>query len=435
MHITIITIGSRGDVQPYIALGRGLQSDGHVVRLATHAEFEAFVRGYGLDFAILEGNPRAVLESDTGQEWQKSGTNPLRSLQHFRRIALPLVQQLTQDCLHACQDADLVLFSVLGFYPAFSVVEKLGVPACAAYLQPLTPTRAFATYRLPPAPDWLLPGCRTGVGAYNKASYGIMEQLYWRALRDPINEARRTVLGLSPRSYPPRSIRHLHLYGYSSYVLPAPGDWKGHNYITGYWFLEKPPGWQPSAELLHFLASGPPPVYVGFGSMNNRDAKQVTETVLEAVGATKQRAILVTGWGGLSDMALPDGVFKIESVPFDWLFPRVAAVVHHGGAGTTAEGLRAGIPSVVVPFFSDQPFWARRVFELGVAPKPIPRQKLTSSQLAEALNIAVGDTKTRASASTLGRRIRSEDGVKRAVSILRQFHAALPPPHITEINV
>jgi sterol 3beta-glucosyltransferase len=155
--------------------------------------------------------------------------------------------------------------------------------------------------------------------------------------------------------------------------------------------------------------------------MNNRDAKNVTVTVLEAVERIKQRAILVTGWGGLSDISLPDEVFKIESIPFDWLFPQVSAVVHHGGAGTTAEGLRAGVPSVVVPFFSDQPFWARRVYELGVGPKPIPLQKLTSDNLSAAISTAVSDTNMRARAGILGGRIRSEDGVKHAVSLLNRY--------------
>ncbi len=417
MRITIITVGSRGDVQPYIALGRGLQRAGHYVRLATHAEFEAFVRDYGLDFALLEGNPRAVLESDAGQEWQKSGSNPLLSLQQFRRIARPLVRQLTLDCLNACRGADLVLFSVLGFYPAFSVIEKLRVPACAAYLQPSTPTRAYATYRLPPAPEWLF----WGRGSYNKASYSLMEQLYWRVLRGPINEARRTILGLPPRSNPPRGSKYLHLYGYSRHILPPPADWSGHNHVTGYWFLERPSDWQPPVDLLNFLESGPPPVYVGFGSMNNRDAKNVSKTVLEALARAKQRAILVTGWGGLGDITLPDEVFKIDAVPFDWLFPRVSAVVHHGGAGTTAEGLRAGVPSVVVPFFSDQPFWANRIYEMGVGPKPIPRQKLTAEHLSAAISTAVSDANMRARASLLGGHIRLEDGVRRAVSVLNEY--------------
>lgn len=164
--------------------------------------------------------------------------------------------------------------------------------------------------------------------------------------------------------------------------------------------------------------------------MNNRDARRVTEIVLEALAATEQRAILGTGWGGLgglSDANLPEQVFKIESVPFDWLFPRMSAVIHHGGAGTTAEGLRAGVPSVVIPFFSDQPFWARRVYGLGAGTKPIPRQKLTSTQLADAMSIAVSDRDMRARASTLSRSIQSEDGIRRAVTLVRQLHSGRSP--------
>jgi UDP:flavonoid glycosyltransferase YjiC (YdhE family) len=171
-----------------------------------------------------------------------------------------------------------------------------------------------------------------------------------------------------------------------------------------------------------FLQSGPPPVYIGFGSMAGRDPERRAEIALEALKRSGQRGVLLTGWGGLQPRDLPDDVYAVDSVPHDWLFPQMAAVVHHGGAGTTAAGLRAGTPTVIVPFFGDQPFWGRRVAELGVGPAPIPQKQLSVERLAAAIRTAAGDPAMRARAQELGRRIRQEDGVARAVEV---FHAEM----------
>jgi sterol 3beta-glucosyltransferase len=417
MRIALLCVGSRGDVQPYIALGRGLQDAGHAVRLATHAEFGPFVQEHGLEFALLEGNPRAVLESNTGQAWQKSSSNPLQYLQNLRRVAAPLLRQLLVDCRAASHDADVILYSVLAVFPALSVAEKHQIPAVAAYLQPDTLTRAFPNYRFPPPPARLGPGR----ALYNQATYGLMRQLYWLFLRDLINQAREAALRLPalPR-WAPRS-RGLHLYGYSRYVLPKPRDWSAREQVTGYWVLAERQGWTPPPALVEFLAADPPPVYVGFGSMNNRDPQAVTEMVLDALTRTGQRGVLATGWGGLRAQDLPDTVCPIGDVPHEWLFPRVAAVVHHGGSGTTAAGLRAGVPSVITPFFSDQPLWGRRVAALGAGPTPIPHKHLTAERLAAAIQQAVHDPAMRARAATLGAQIRSEDGVGHAVTALERY--------------
>jgi UDP:flavonoid glycosyltransferase YjiC (YdhE family) len=178
---------------------------------------------------------------------------------------------------------------------------------------------------------------------------------------------------------------------------------------------------------LAFLAAGPPPVFIGFGSMNNRDPEGVTNLVLEALAHTGQRGILATGWGGLHTADLPETVFPVGDTPYSWLFPRMAAVVHHGGAGTTAEGLRAGVPSLLIPFFTDQPLWARRVAALGVGPTPIPRKQLSADRLAAAIGQAVGDEPMRARAAKLGAKIRSEDGVAEAVAIVHAQAAQSAP--------
>ena len=190
--------------------------------------------------------------------------------------------------------------------------------------------------------------------------------------------------------------------------------------MTGYWFLDPAADWQPQPELLDFLASGPPPIYIGFGSMASRQPRATADMALEALRRTGQRGVLYAGWGGLHKEDLPDSVFMVGSTPHSWLFPRMAAVVHHGGAGTTAAGLAAGVPAVITPFFADQPFWAQRVYELGAGPKPVPRRKLTAENLAAAIEAALSDATIRARVATLGARIRAENGVAAAVALIEQ---------------
>jgi UDP:flavonoid glycosyltransferase YjiC (YdhE family) len=188
--------------------------------------------------------------------------------------------------------------------------------------------------------------------------------------------------------------------------------------VTGFWFLNEPTDWTPPAGLMDFLNAGAPPIYIGFGSMGNRKPEDVTQIVLQALEQTKQRAIVASGWGGLSRQQMPNSIYMVDSIPHAWLFPRVAAVVHHGGVGTTAAGLRAGVPSILVPFFGDQPFWGQRVAALGVGPQPIPRKQLSADRLAQAIRIAVTDSTMQQRAAELGKKIQAEDGVARAVKVV-----------------
>jgi UDP:flavonoid glycosyltransferase YjiC (YdhE family) len=208
------------------------------------------------------------------------------------------------------------------------------------------------------------------------------------------------------------------LYAFSPLVAPPPRDWPDWIRVTGYWFLEPPEDWQPQPELLDFLDAGPPPVYIGFGSMTNRKPTESAELALEALKKSGQRGILLRGWGGLTKEDLPKDVFVLDAIPHLWLFPRMAAVIHHGGAGTTGVGLRSGVPSVVVPHFADQPFWGERVHTLGVGPRPIPRWRLTASGLAKAIRRAVEDGEMHSRAALLGEQLRAEQGVQRAVEII-----------------
>jgi sterol 3beta-glucosyltransferase len=201
------------------------------------------------------------------------------------------------------------------------------------------------------------------------------------------------------------------LYAFSEHIVPRPPDWPEDVVVTGYWFHDSDQSWRPPPSLAEFIDRGAPPVYIGFGSMFTRRAEEITKFVLKTVGRTGQRAVISTGWGGLRPEKPPDDVHVIAGVPHDWLFPRMAAVVHHGGAGTTAAGLRAGKPSVICPFITDQFFWGRRVHDLGAGPEPVPQKKLSAERIAAAIDCAVNDDAVAEASRGLGDRIALEDGV------------------------
>jgi UDP:flavonoid glycosyltransferase YjiC (YdhE family) len=272
---------------------------------------------------------------------------------------------------------------------------------------------------MPRLPEWV-----PARGLYNLASHHLFLRAFGHFFRHVIPMLREQH-GLPPMSY--REIRRGAreadapvLFGFSPSVIPEPADWPDRAHVTGYWFLDALETWEPPARLRSFLDEGPPPVYAGFGSMVTRNPREATAQVVGALRRTGQRGILLAGSGAFVAEGLPESVLAIDSAPHDWLFPRMAAVVHHGGAGTTAAGLRSGTPSIVVPFFADQPHWARTVHDLGVGPEPIPHRRLTADRLAEAIERALSDKDMCAHAAALGGRIGAEDGVARAVQIIRE---------------
>jgi sterol 3beta-glucosyltransferase len=407
MNVLILTLGSRGDVQPYVALGGGLQKAGHTVKLATTEQFGAFVRDHGLEFAPLNGEFLKLIDTSEGKAAVAGKGGALKLMQAVK----PLMRRMMDEAWSAAGDSDVVLYhpKALGGY---SIAEKLGVPPILALPAPLySPTDAF--------PSPLLPFENLG-GMLNRASHRITIWLASVSMRGTVNQWRKKTLGLpslkDELTWRGRPV--LRLYPYSPAVLAMPPDWDGRSVATGYWFLDRPDDWQPPHELVEFLERDAPPVYVGFGSMPSEDAVVKTRLILEALQLSGQRGVVATGWGGLSANDLPEYVHALETAPHNWLFPRMAAVVHHGGAGTTAAGLRAGVPTVICPFFGDQPFWGRRVASLGVGPQPIAQKGLSAEKLADALLTVIGNKTMKERAAALGATIRSEDGIGRAVALI-----------------
>ncbi len=416
MRIAIIAVGSRGDVQPYIALGQGLKKAGHTVRLVTMQDFEVFVNAHGLEFWSMRGNAQEAIESNETRELLEKG-NLLKVISLIKKESQRASIEMIEDGLTACQGMDLLITGSVGLNIGLALADHLKIPLIRTHLVPFTPTRTFPTVFIPQT----FPNLG---GAFNRLSWQLLLQMLWLGIGPTFNQARKKVLGLPPISFaetylPNGSKGFPTLYGFSSSVVPAPADWGDEISVTGYWFLDPADNWTPPPALLDFLHAGSAPVYLGFGSMSSRNPEETAELVIKALKKTNQRALLFSGWGGLQTKDLPDSVMMIGSTPHDWLFPRCAALVHHGGAGTTAAGLRAGVPSIVIPFNFDQPFWGKRVYELGVGPAPIPRSKLTADRLAETIQDAVTNTGMHQCAADLGSKILAEDGVANAVDIIQ----------------
>jgi sterol 3beta-glucosyltransferase len=425
MRIGIITIGSRGDVQPYIALGTGFKRAGYQVRLLTYGIFADVVREEGLEFADLGMDPRTVTEQAM-QEASLAGQSRLIALTTFLRFMRrashetePLLHESVRRCWQATQDVDALLLNLLGVYIGVPLAHKRGIPAFAAYVQPLTPTREFPNVLFSPAPAWLGSLRPT----YNWLSLEVAEWLSWLLYRGSLGKAVHAVLG-TPLHSPLPQMRREHtpiFYGFSPQVLPRPVDWPAFCHASGYWFLDTRATFQPPADLEAFLQAGPPPVYIGFGSMRGADERSLTQQVVSALERCGRRGILLSGWGALTHESLPETIFAIDAVPHDWLFPRVAAVVHHSGAGTTGAGLRAGLPSLIVPFLADQFFWGQQVYERGLGPQPIAYAHVSAEALAQAITTMVTDQAMRQRAAAAGEQIRAEDGVGTVVRLVEHY--------------
>lgn len=420
MHIAIVSLGSRGDVQPYVALGQGLREAGHAVRILSHDNYKALVESQGLEFWAVRGDAQAVAEGEAMRAALEKG-NFVAITRETAKQAHRAAVHWAADGMAACRDVDLIVAGVGGLFLAIALGEKLNIPFLPAYLFPFTPTSAF--------PSVLFPPYRPQLKVVNRASHHLVQQAMWQGFRSADGLMRSSVLDLPAAPFfgpfaAERLLRAPILYGFSPVVIPKPDDWGAMVHVTGYWFLDEEPNWSPPPALEAFLQAGPPPVAIGFGSMTNRQPQETTDLVLQALARNGQRGVLLSGWGGLRGAELPASVFMLDAVPHHWLFSRVAAVVHHGGAGTTAAGLRAGIPSVLVPYFGDQSFWAARVRALGVGPAAVPRRKLTAEGLAGAIQQAVSDETMRQRAGKIGALIRAEDGVGRAAAVIGAYAAA-----------
>ncbi|MCC7451931.1 MAG: glycosyltransferase family 1 protein [Anaerolineae bacterium] len=415
VNIVIIAQGTRGDVQPIIALGKGLNRAGYTVRIVAGQNFKGWVEAHGLDFSGTI-DMEAVMQSPTGVAWAEGSANPLKQLQTMKELLHDYGGDMLRGVHQGAQGADLLISGFVSEPFTQAISEKYHIPQIGALLQPYRPTRSGAAS--------LSPIVKRGNSFLNRWMGLLGERLIWSIASETTNKLRVEQLGLPPHntgSYTRAARRIPTMQGFSPSVVPHAPDWGSAVYTTGYWFLDEQQDWQPSEALARFLAHGAPPIYFGFGSMGSSSPQQFVDMVAQALRRTGQRGVISKGWSGAATVDLPDYLFMLDKALHDWLFPRMAAVVHHGGSGTTAAGLRVGVPTLIIPHMADQPFWGRRVYELGVGATPIPRHKLTVDNLTAALRMLVTDPNIRQAAKTLGERICLERGVENAVQTIRDL--------------
>lgn len=408
MRISVHTLGTRGDVQPYVALALGLQQAGHEVLLVAPVQFSDLAASHGIGFAALPAEFLDMLEDAEFKGVVARGVGPgsmLKVLKRFKPMMAGLLdaEWAAANSFHP---------DVMVYHPkslgAPRIAEHLGIAAILASPLPgFTPTSEFPTPLLPFA----------DLGPLNALSHTLTARSSALLFGGFLRGWQRRTFGADATAR--RASRSdATLYGYSPSIVPVPHEWGSDVLVSGCWFLDEN-RWQPSPALASFLAAGPPPVYVGFGSMPIADAAALTDVVVQALNASGRRGLLAAGWGGLGGRAFPANVHLLDSAPHDQLFPQMSIVVHHGGAGTTAAGLRAGKPTVICPFFGDQSFWGRRVAMLGAGPPPLPARHLSSQRLAAALDAANAGG-VRASARRLGEKISAERGIEAAVAFIER---------------
>lgn len=411
MKVVVVAPGSRGDVQPFVALGARLRAGGDEVCLVTHPRFRAVVERHDLQFSPLRGEPEAMFRDPATAGVAASGRNPLRYVRALRRALHHIIEGGMDDARQALDGTDVVLNGGLWAVPGYYVARSLGVRSVAAAVQPLGRTRTFPNVMLPV--EHLPP-------IANLASHALVEQAVWRVFRGPITRWLQRQHAAAPPIAGPFREWHLsgypRLFGFSPTVVPRPIDWPPSDHVTGAWLL--PPERELPRRVEEFLGAGSRPIYVGFGSMAVEDAAAMTRIVLAAVRRVGARAILGTGWGGLRGDLTANDVLVVDDIPHGALFPRMAATVHHGGAGTTHTALASGVPTLAVPFGADQGFWGNRIAALGAGPPPIPQRRLTADGLTTALERMSRDQRMERAAATAGERINAERGLEQARDLL-----------------
>ena len=417
MRILLIGYGSRGDVQPLIALGKGLKQAGYDITIAAGSNFREMVTHAGFAYESFRTDIHAMMNSESGIAWvENNGGNSLKEAQNMKRMMNEFGQTIGEDLWSIAEQADVLVSGLPTFMLTHGIAKKLNKKHITIMLAPLNPT---ADYRATMVP--FLPHRTVFLNRYA----GLIGQYFTYWIFQETSNAYLHSIGSEPVSF--SDYRRAYnaevpiIYGISPSVMPQPDDWGNNTFVTGYWFIDESNDWEPPESLNTFLQDGDPPICFGFGSMANRDPQATGQIIVEAIQTTGKRGIILSGWGGLNADHLPEDILMLDYAPHDWLFPRMAALIHHGGAGTTAAALRAGVPNTVVAHMADQPYWGRRVHELGVGAPYITRHQLNKRNLVKTIRAMIGEKTMQQKAKALGNSIHQEDGVQEAAKVFNSL--------------
>jgi UDP:flavonoid glycosyltransferase YjiC (YdhE family) len=383
---------------------------GHSVNLAAPSRFQTLVEDHGIRFVPLAGDPE-----DLSRRFNDAGYNFIRIFRELMSHAIDIGAEVLQQTEEACKGADLIIHTFAHAVGGHTLAREKNIPDLHVQGFPMfTPTGDYPNITLP---DWKL-------RPLNRLTHQIALKLTWLGSKFGFEQVRHRA-GLSRRElyFPFDNDPHCSptpiLCAWSPSVIAPSRDWQPNVHVTGYFFSEHDSAYQPELKLQEFLEKGDAPICVSFGSMLNRNANKIDDIVRQAIRQTSNRGIILSGWGGLKHTASRE-IFYIDSVPHQWLLPRCEMIIHHGGAGTTSAGLRAGIPNIVIPHTADQPFWGNRVHAIGAGPKPIPVKELSVENLTRAI-LEAKDSMLRRRAESIGQSLRREDGVGVAVSLIEKY--------------
>jgi sterol 3beta-glucosyltransferase len=414
VNITILTFGSRGDVQPFLALAVALRERGHNVMLVAPNDLESHYKSYGIPYTLI---PLSILEMDVVKRVTQEGLTPATLIALWRE-AIPELKRALQTTAHIvsekARNTDLLISHGFLIPFAYSIHQHLKVPLMLGIAAPIIATQTIPSAAFPPIPF--------GQRIYNPLTYDWLVRAVTSFMIDPMNAYRREV-GL-PKLSAGKVIQALFsgqfpiAMHYSKHLIAPPSDWGANVHVVGAWTLPLQEDWTPPDALSAFLAQGEPPVFIGFGSMPVGHPERMSKTISDALRLAGLRGVLQAGWAGLAHE--DEHLITIGDVPHEWLFPRMAAIVHHGGSGTTHAALRAGKPALIVPFSADQPMWGRCIAELGVGVPPIAPKRINVERLAAALRTLTQDTAIRQRAAEMGALLRAEDGLAATCALVEQ---------------
>ncbi len=404
--ITILCSGSRGDIQPYIALAIKLKKQGEDVRIAAGKSFGDFITSYGIEHFPLAADYKSVDIDPKLLDAAQSSTNPLKMLFTFNKMK-KYSKMMVDEMYESCVGSDVIVYHpgcTIGYFAA----QQMGIPSVMASPFPMLKTSKVQS-----------------IIAYGKTkmpislSYKMLQGMLWMASKTGVMLYWKEKFGKLPENFdcPFERVdeKNPSIVCCSNYVFPRPGDWNKNVYQFGYWFTQENDEYTPPKELVEFLSKGEKPIYFGFGSVfNEKDKYRFISYVKEALSKTNKCGI-ICGMGDVKN--LPENIFAIDSIPHTWLFPKCLAVCHHGGAGTTAAGFASGVPSIIIPFSNDQFAWAHRSYDIGVGAKPIYKKQLSAKKLVESINYALSDKVTQ-NAKQLGKNIASENGAKHCADLI-----------------